>query len=232
MTQKDRARMRRRQSGTAGRSQIGRKCFAWLAAESSSVVAKLTNRCVPPRMSSTSFHKAIIKGITNPYAEHCVSIDISTSTSFGIIISIKVKTLRQPLQFQPPGTYIWSLSFIINNNIVTMSPVAIVTGGSSGIGLALVNHLVSLGWKVVIADINSPKSHIPETKFIHTDISSWDQQAAMFEEAYNWGKRLDFVALNAGVDDRDDIFNSLSGDIQKPPQEPNTKAFTVNISGT
>lgn len=113
-----------------------------------------------------------------------------------------------------------------------MSPVAIVTGGSSGIGLALVKHLVSLGWKVVIADLLQPVDTILETLFIRTDISSWDQQADMFKQAYAWGKRLDFVALNAGVDDRDDIFSSLSYDAGKPPREPNTKTFSVNVNGT
>ncbi|KAH8691683.1 hypothetical protein BGW36DRAFT_465371 [Talaromyces proteolyticus] len=111
-------------------------------------------------------------------------------------------------------------------------PVAIVTGGASGIGLALVQHLVSLGWKVVIADINPPKVSIQQTTFIQTDITSWDQQAKMFEVAYAWGKRLDFCALNAGVDDRDDIFDSLSFDINKPPRKPNTLTFSVNLTGT
>ncbi len=111
-------------------------------------------------------------------------------------------------------------------------PMAIVTGGASGIGLALVQHLASLGWKVVIADINPPKELVPGTLFVHTDISSWDQQAEMFKQAYAWGKRLDFCALNAGVDDRDDIFGTLSNDIDKPPQEPNTKTFDVNLTGT
>lgn len=111
-------------------------------------------------------------------------------------------------------------------------PVAIVTGGASGIGLALVKHLVSLGWMVVVADIQRPDGPVPETLFVQTDISSWDQQAAMFKEAYEWGKRLDFCALNAGIDDRDDIFSTLSYDVQTLPIQPNTATFSVNITGT
>lgn len=111
-------------------------------------------------------------------------------------------------------------------------PVAIVTGGSSGIGLALVHHLVSLGWKVVISDINPPKVSVEQTTFIQADISSWDQQSKMFEAAYAWGKRLDLCALNAGIDDRDDIFDSLSLDINKPPRKPNTQTISVNLTGT
>ncbi|EXJ75332.1 uncharacterized protein A1O5_02028 [Cladophialophora psammophila CBS 110553] len=111
-------------------------------------------------------------------------------------------------------------------------PIAIVTGGASGIGAALVEHLVSLGWNVVIADIHKPKHSLPGTLFVHTDVSSWEQQADMFKQAYAWGKRLDFCALNAGIDDRDDIFNTLSYDMHKPPKKPNTDTFSVNITGT
>lgn len=112
------------------------------------------------------------------------------------------------------------------------SPVAVVTGGSSGIGLALVKHLVSQKWRVVIADLNPPKESIHDTIFIRTDISSWEQQVTLFKEAYAWGRRLDFAALNAGLDDQDDIFSSLSHDINTPPSKPNTNVFSVNVVGT
>ncbi|KIX94737.1 uncharacterized protein Z520_09427 [Fonsecaea multimorphosa CBS 102226] len=111
-------------------------------------------------------------------------------------------------------------------------PTAIVTGGSSGIGNALVRHLVSLKWRAVIADINPPKESLPETLFIQTDISSWNDQAEMFKQAYAWSGRLDFVALNAGVEDGDEIFGSLSNKVDKPPSRPNTRSFDVNITGT
>jgi 15-hydroxyprostaglandin dehydrogenase (NAD) len=111
-------------------------------------------------------------------------------------------------------------------------PVAIVTGGASGIGFALVQHLISLGWSVVIADMHPPEESLSRALFIETDISSWEQQAEMFRQAYAWGKRLDFCALNAGIDDRDDIFNTLSYDIGKPPSKPSTLTFSVNITGT
>ncbi len=124
-------------------------------------------------------------------------------------------------------------SLVHKGIIFTMTTTtAIVTGGSSGIGEALVQHLVSIKWRVVIADINAPKVSIPETIFIQTNIASWQEQADMFKQAYAWTKRLDFVALNAGVDDRDDIFNTLSNDVNKPPSQPNTRPFDVNVTGT
>jgi hypothetical protein len=119
-------------------------------------------------------------------------------------------------------------------SVAMASPVAIVTGGSSGIGLALVQHLISLKWHVVVADLNPPKVPLPSecTLFIPADIASWEQQAAMFQRAYQWGQRLDACVLNAGVDDRDDIFSTLSLDPMKPPKRPNTLTFDVNITGT
>ncbi|OAL38896.1 hypothetical protein AYO20_01647 [Fonsecaea nubica] len=111
-------------------------------------------------------------------------------------------------------------------------PTAIVTGGSSGIGDALVRHLVSLNWRVVVADINPPKESLPESLFVKTDITSWQDQADMFKQAYAWSGRLDFVALNAGVDHGDDVFGNLSGDVDRPPSRPDTRPFEVNVTGT
>jgi 15-hydroxyprostaglandin dehydrogenase (NAD) len=110
-------------------------------------------------------------------------------------------------------------------------PTAIITGGSSGIGLALIKHLLSLGWAVAIADISPPKEELPNTIFVKTDISSWPQQANLFEKTYGWQGRLDFFAANAGIDDRDDIFHSLSLDPTKPPKQPNMLCFNVNLAG-
>jgi 15-hydroxyprostaglandin dehydrogenase (NAD) len=112
-------------------------------------------------------------------------------------------------------------------------PVAIVTGGSSGIGLALTQHLLAKGWMVVVADINPPPSSesLPadSSKYIKCNVASWDEQATMFAEAYSWGGRLDFAALNAGIDDRDDIWDSI--DTTAPPRRPNMLTFHVNLLG-
>ncbi|KAI9708612.1 MAG: hypothetical protein M1820_003830 [Bogoriella megaspora] len=121
-----------------------------------------------------------------------------------------------------------------------MPPVALVTGATSGIGLALVQHLLSLptsNWHIILADINppSPTLSLPtsRTLFTQTDVASWSQQSHLFSRGFAWHSRLDFIALNAGIDDRDDIFNSIS-DIQDgkaadtPPRKPNLRTFEVN----
>ena len=109
-------------------------------------------------------------------------------------------------------------------------PVAIVTGASSGIGLALTKHLLERNWAVVMADLNPPKEKLENTLYIRIDISSWNDQAAMFKQAFEWKTRLDFFAANAGMDDRDDIFNTI--DSVSPPKQPNMKTIEVNLGGS
>lgn len=109
--------------------------------------------------------------------------------------------------------------------------VAIVTGGSSGIGLAVTNHLISKKWHVFILDLQPPLEPTqPEySTFIKTNVTQWEENAAAFDQAYDKFSRLDFVALNAGIDDRDDIFNSISQDRAKPPTKPNLLPFEINL---
>lgn len=96
-------------------------------------------------------------------------------------------------------------------------------------GLALAQYLLERKWNVVQADINPPKESVDGARFVKCDVSSWDQQAALFQQAYEWTGRLDFCALNAGIDDRDDIFKSISRDPSKPPRKPNMKTVRKDI---
>ncbi|EME48933.1 hypothetical protein DOTSEDRAFT_95283, partial [Dothistroma septosporum NZE10] len=108
-------------------------------------------------------------------------------------------------------------------------PTAVITGASSGIGLALTEYLLARNWHVVMADLQAPPNLLNNTLFIATDISCWSSNASLFHQAYQWHSRLDFIALNAGIDDRDDIFNSIS---PTAPKEPSMKTFQTNLLGT
>ena len=63
--------------------------------------------------------------------------------------------------------------------MTTSSPVAIVTGASSGMGLALARDLVQRGWKVAIADINENKEFAAElgdaSTFYKTNVADYDR---------------------------------------------------------
>ena len=118
-------------------------------------------------------------------------------------------------------------------------PVAIITGGASGIGLALTKYLLSQSYLVAIADIinaedgNSlARSLGPSCIFHRTDVSVYADQAALFSHAFTWGgNRLDFVALNAGIDDQQSLYLAdESLDEDGMPLPLNLKALDVNLN--
>ncbi|KIV97383.1 hypothetical protein PV10_01139 [Exophiala mesophila] len=117
---------------------------------------------------------------------------------------------------------------------------AIVTGGCSGIGLGLVKHLLAKpNWKVVIADIRPEGYHAISSQldtqrhiFVETDVTSWDQQAALFKKAYAWSgnNQIDFVAANAGTSERDHI-TAGPWDLDGEPPKPDLSSAEVNLTG-
>ena len=119
----------------------------------------------------------------------------------------------------------------------TSKPVALVKGGASGIGLALTKHLLTNGYRVVMADINAERgaelsSELgPDTLFHRTDVSAYSDQVALFKHAFTWGgERLDFFAANAGIADQQNMYQSNedldeNGDIQPL----NLKAIEVDL---
>jgi NAD(P)-dependent dehydrogenase (short-subunit alcohol dehydrogenase family) len=116
-------------------------------------------------------------------------------------------------------------------------PVAIITGAASGIGLSLTRHLLSSGWRVAMADRNEEKGRAlekelgPDVMFMTVDVSKYDQQAALFQSAFEWGNgRLDFLAANAGIDDHQSLYEGVSNTLGPPP-ELNTDCIQVHISG-
>lgn len=116
-------------------------------------------------------------------------------------------------------------------------PVAIVTGAASGIGLAVSKHLLTRGYRVVMADVNANEGeHIAaelgeDALFHKADISVYAEQAALFQKAFTWGDgRLDFLAANAGIDDRQSLYETEESlDENGIPKPLNLKTIEVDL---
>ena len=77
--------------------------------------------------------------------------------------------------------------------------VAIVTGGSRGIGAATTARLTSEGVRVLVADLHEPASLPEGAAFLKVDATSApDATAAVADAVKRWG-RLDYLVNNAGM---------------------------------
>lgn len=117
-------------------------------------------------------------------------------------------------------------------------PVAIITGASSGMGLAVMKHLVEQGWRIAMADIDENTGQRisaelgDQVLFCLTDVTSYSQQAELFRKAFSWGgNRLDLFAANAGIADTQFLQeNDYRYDEDGLPLPLDLKALDVNFT--
>lgn len=92
--------------------------------------------------------------------------------------------------------------------------VAVVTGGASGIGAAVVARLASEGATVVVADLNDelgPKVAADAGgRFVKLDVASPDAWDAFIDDVVATEGRLDVIHLNAGVTTQNNDLLSLT----------------------
>jgi len=112
--------------------------------------------------------------------------------------------------------------------------VALVTGGSSGIGRATVLAFAAQGATVVIADVDDAAAEevvdavrLPGgvATFVHTDVADENQVQAMVETTVETYGRLDCAVNNAGI-------GGVFAPTADYPREVWDRVIAVNLTGT
>jgi NAD(P)-dependent dehydrogenase (short-subunit alcohol dehydrogenase family) len=112
--------------------------------------------------------------------------------------------------------------------------VAVVTGGASGIGLALAETMLSYGAKhVVLADFNDDNLNREDERLnraypgkvlgLHCNVTKEEDVQGMIQKAAEFGGRIDFLFNNAGA--------GLGGIFDEETNEDWEKAFALNFFG-
>ena len=110
-----------------------------------------------------------------------------------------------------------------------MAKAAFITGGASGIGLAVAKSLAADGWLVGLADVNAAgleaaKAAIPGAEIYAMDVRDRDAwQAALADFASRSGGRLDFLFNNAGI--------AVGGQLETMSDADIDRGLSINING-
>ncbi|HEX7821114.1 MAG TPA: SDR family oxidoreductase [Sphingobium sp.] len=100
--------------------------------------------------------------------------------------------------------------------------IAIVTGGSSGIGAAIVERLAAEGARILVADINPPAEESETIRFHRCDVTIPTEVEAMVTAAQQAYGRVDILINNAGI--------GCLGETPDLPPETWEKLFAINVT--
>jgi NAD(P)-dependent dehydrogenase (short-subunit alcohol dehydrogenase family) len=104
-------------------------------------------------------------------------------------------------------------------------PVAVVTGGSSGIGAATVEVLVKDGFRVVSLDLTPPTEGLAELS-LQVDVTDVGEVDSAFATITSELGRLDVMVNNAGI-----TGSQAATTLHETPVEEWDKVFAVNVRG-
>ncbi|KAI0146308.1 hypothetical protein GGR57DRAFT_286399 [Xylariaceae sp. FL1272] len=109
--------------------------------------------------------------------------------------------------------------------------VAIVTGGSSGIGLAAAKILINKGAIVHNIDWHEPSAdekldELPTLHFHRCNVAIWSDLRGVFDAV----GAVDFVFANAGVTEKPNFFDDSYDDMGQL-EEPSRELVDVNLNG-
>lgn len=99
----------------------------------------------------------------------------------------------------------------------------LVTGGSSGIGAAVVGALVELGHAVSVIDLTA--GNVPRVLYLNADVTDEHQVGAAFDKAQEEQGRITGVVTSAGV--RGQFVPSLELNLKQA-----RRLFDINVCGT
>lgn len=100
-----------------------------------------------------------------------------------------------------------------------MKKVVIITGASSGIGLATANYLTSKGFKVY--GISRREFFTPNFVYLKGDVTDYQNMSQIFEEIYKKEGHIDALINNAGM--------GISGAVEYLKADEVEKIFSVNV---
>ena len=122
----------------------------------------------------------------------------------------------------------------INAQHILEGKIALITGGSSGIGFAMAQKFLEEGAKVIIASSNEDKLRKNETELnqpdkirsLVLDVRDTKKIGSKIEEALNMfdEKRIDILVNSAGVPDEKDFFHTTEEDYDR--------VMDINMKGT
>ena len=93
--------------------------------------------------------------------------------------------------------------------------VAVITGASSGIGLATARRFAAAGARVILADLREG-SHLASEiggDFVRTDVSREEEVEALMQRAAKDHGRIDVVINNAGIGTESKVLESAAAGV-------------------